>query len=107
VPRVGIWSVMAPFKSPKRQISKFDKGKASGVGLKDLELTNTLAYLSKVFFTVKTVLLHLYKVLYFNVYYGRNFLISYSVCPWQAFPALSNVCGAYPSEAALRCSTLG
>jgi hypothetical protein len=78
---------MAPFKSPKWQISKFDKGKASGVGLKDLELTNTLAYLSKVFFTVKTVLLHLYKVLSYKTYYGRK-----SLCPWQAFPALSNVC---------------
>jgi hypothetical protein len=23
----------------------------------------------------------------------RIFVLSYSVCPWEAFPALSNVCG--------------
>ncbi len=32
----------------------------------------------------------------YKAFYGRNlqiFVISWSVCPWQAFPALPNVCG--------------
>ncbi len=36
--------------------------------------------------------------LYYKTYYGRNlriFVISLSVCPWQAFPAWSNVCGQF------------
>jgi hypothetical protein len=31
----------------------------------------------------------------YKTFYGRNlriFVISYSVCPWQTFPAQSNVC---------------
>ncbi len=33
---------------------------------------------------------------YYTTFYGRNLpisIISSNVCPWQAFPALSNVCG--------------
>jgi hypothetical protein len=39
----------------------------------------------------------------------RGFIISYSVCPWQTFPALmcTSKTGAYQSEAPLRYSTLG
>jgi len=36
------------------------------------------------------------KGLYYKTFYGRNlriFTISSSVCPWQAFPTYSNVCG--------------
>jgi hypothetical protein len=32
----------------------------------------------------------------YKTFYGRKlqiFVISWSVCPWQALPALSNVCG--------------
>ncbi len=39
----------------------------------------------------------------YNTFYGRNLrmlVISYSVCPWQAFPAYTNVCktGSCPIE---------
>jgi hypothetical protein len=45
-------------------------------------------------------------------FYGcklRMFIISYSVCQMQAFPALTNICemGAYSIEATFKCSTLG
>ncbi len=33
--------------------------------------------------------------MYYKTFYGRNlriFVISYIVCPWQAFPVYSNVC---------------
>jgi hypothetical protein len=29
----------------------------------------------------------------FKTFYGRNFRMSQTVCPWQAFPAKSDVCG--------------
>jgi hypothetical protein len=37
-----------------------------------------------------------FRGLYHKAYYGRNLRISemsQSVCPWQAFPAKSSVCG--------------
>ncbi len=45
----------------------------------------------------------------YKTYYGRNlrmFVISQSVCLWQAFPVCCNA-GAYPIEEHFRCSTLG
>ncbi len=48
------------------------------------------------------------RALYYKTFYGRNlriFVISQSVCPWQAFPAQPR--RVRPSEAPFRCSTLG
>ncbi len=46
---------------------------------------------------------------YYKVFYNCNlriFVISYSVCPWQAFPAQCNVCGSWPlSGTPERCFT--
>jgi hypothetical protein len=46
---------------------------------------------------------------YYKAFYGRNlriFVISYSVCPWQAFPALQLWPGAYPRVEHLKQSNL-
>jgi hypothetical protein len=45
--------------------------------------------------------------LHYKTFYGRNlriFIISWSVCPWQAFPAWSNNCG-WGQEPTLQPST--
>jgi hypothetical protein len=50
---------------------------------------------------------------FYKTYYVLNliiFIISYSVCPWKAFPASTNACdkaGAYTNEGPFRYSTLG
>ncbi len=50
---------------------------------------------------------------YFETFYGRMlqiFIISYSICPWQAFQACPMFAGeakANLSEAPFRCSALG
>ncbi len=60
-----------------------------------MNVANTLAYYYMVTITAVKCILQAWGQCY-KTFYGRKlrlFIISYSVCPWKALPAQSNVCG--------------
>jgi hypothetical protein len=61
------------------------------LSISDLSGANDLAYSVSMSVTKKKILLHRHtRGLYHKTYYGRNLqisVISWCVCPWQAFPA--------------------